>query len=164
MWKELRENRTPGAILTNMLIAAVRRIVEFTEQFQRGITGIERFFQIMDADIEIFSRIASALGITFHHSEFAPNNVPLLPTQLMSSALNFLHFFILVAVSRHTKKTGTVAKLYLILYSIGRFLLEFLRGDNERGYIGPLSTSQLIAIPVFTITIIWTLADANNSK
>lgn len=106
----------------------------------------------------------SALGIIFHHSEFAPNNVPLLPTQLMSSALNFLHFFILVAVSRHTKKPGTVAKLYLILYSIGRFLLEFLRGDNERGYIGPLSTSQLIAIPVFTITIIWTIADANKAK
>lgn len=36
------------------LIATIRRIVEFTEQFQRGITGIDRFLQIMDADIEIF--------------------------------------------------------------------------------------------------------------
>lgn len=36
------------------LIATVRRIIEFAEQFQRGITGIERFLQIMDADIEIF--------------------------------------------------------------------------------------------------------------
>lgn len=36
------------------LIATIRRIIEFTEQFQRGITGIERFLQIMDADIEIF--------------------------------------------------------------------------------------------------------------
>lgn len=36
------------------LIATVRRIVEFTEQFQRGITGIDRFLQIMDADIDIF--------------------------------------------------------------------------------------------------------------
>ena len=107
---------------------------------------------------------ASALGITFRHSEFAPNNVSLFPTQLMSSALNFLHFLVLVTLSRHTKKPGTVAKLYLILYSAGRFLLEFLRGDSERGFIGPLSTSQLIAIPVFTITMIWTIADANNSK
>ena len=39
----------------NMLIATIRRIVEFTEQFQRGMTGIERFLQIMDADIEIFT-------------------------------------------------------------------------------------------------------------
>lgn len=35
-------------------IATVRRIIEFAEQFQRGMTGIERFLQIMDADIEIF--------------------------------------------------------------------------------------------------------------
>lgn len=36
------------------LIATIRRIIEFAEQFQRGVTGIERFLQIMDADIEIF--------------------------------------------------------------------------------------------------------------
>lgn len=36
------------------LIATIRRIIEFAEQFQRGITGIERFLQIVDADIEIF--------------------------------------------------------------------------------------------------------------
>ena len=35
------------------LIATIRRIVEFAEQFQRGMTGIERFFEIMDAPIEI---------------------------------------------------------------------------------------------------------------
>ena len=36
------------------LITTLRRIIEFAEQFQRGITGIERFLGIMDADIEIF--------------------------------------------------------------------------------------------------------------
>lgn len=35
-------------------IATIRRIIEFSEQFQRGMTGIERFLEIMDADIEIF--------------------------------------------------------------------------------------------------------------
>jgi len=37
----------------NMLLAAIRRLVEFTEQFQRGMTGIERFQEIMDAPLEI---------------------------------------------------------------------------------------------------------------
>ena len=41
-------------LYVNMLIATIRRIVEFTEQFQRGVTGIERFLQIMDADVDIF--------------------------------------------------------------------------------------------------------------
>lgn len=36
------------------LIMTIRRIIEFSEQFQRGITGIERFYEVMDADIEIF--------------------------------------------------------------------------------------------------------------
>lgn len=36
-------------------IATIRRIIEFAEQFQRGMTGIERFLEIIDADIEIFN-------------------------------------------------------------------------------------------------------------
>ncbi|MCI8881009.1 MAG: ABC transporter ATP-binding protein [Clostridiaceae bacterium] len=35
------------------LLATIRRIVEFTEQFQRGMTGIERFFEIMDEKPDI---------------------------------------------------------------------------------------------------------------
>ncbi len=49
----------PGDLVAYMLyvttlIATIRRIIEFAEQFQRGLTGVERFLQIMDADIEIF--------------------------------------------------------------------------------------------------------------
>lgn len=36
------------------LISTIRKIIDFAEQFQRGITGIERFTEIMDSDIEIF--------------------------------------------------------------------------------------------------------------
>ncbi len=35
------------------LIASLRRLVEFTEQFQRGTTGIERFMEIMNEPVEI---------------------------------------------------------------------------------------------------------------
>ena len=35
------------------LIATIRRIVEFAEQFQRGMTGIERFAEIMDTPVAI---------------------------------------------------------------------------------------------------------------
>ena len=38
------------------LLTAIRRIVEFTEQFQRGMTGIERFIEIMDAQPDIVDR------------------------------------------------------------------------------------------------------------
>lgn len=41
-------------MFVSTLIATIRKIIEFAEQFQRGMTGIERFLEIMDADIEIF--------------------------------------------------------------------------------------------------------------
>ncbi len=45
------------------LIATIRRIIEFAEQFQRGMTGIERFVQIMDSDIEIFDEPDAAVCV-----------------------------------------------------------------------------------------------------
>lgn len=41
------------------LLESIHRIVQYAEQFQRGVTGIERFFEIMDADIEIFDEPGS---------------------------------------------------------------------------------------------------------
>lgn len=36
------------------LLSTIRRIIEFAEQFQRGMTGIERFTELMDASVDIF--------------------------------------------------------------------------------------------------------------
>ncbi len=44
------------ALYATTLLATVRRIVEFTEQFQRGMTGIERFVEIMDMDMKVYDR------------------------------------------------------------------------------------------------------------
>ncbi len=44
---------TAYLLYTQVLLASIRRIVEFIEQFQRGMTGIERFYEIMDAPEEI---------------------------------------------------------------------------------------------------------------
>ena len=40
-------------LYVSTLIATIRRIVEFAEQFQRGMTGIERFAEIMDTPVTI---------------------------------------------------------------------------------------------------------------
>lgn len=84
-------------------------------------------------------------GITFHDSPFAPNGVSLIPTQLISSAADFLHFFLLLWVSRRKKQDGVVIAAYFICYSIGRFLIEFLRND-PRGNVSVFSTSQFISL------------------
>ena len=61
---------TPGDLVAyvlyvSTLIATIRRIVEFAEQFQRGMTGIERFAEIMDTPIAIADAPdAKALQVT----------------------------------------------------------------------------------------------------
>ena len=95
-------------------------------------------------------------AIVFQNSAYAPNGVSLLPTQLISSALDFLHFAVLVIFAKKYKKgEGQVAGLYFTLYSIGRFILEYFRGDLIRGNVGTFSTSQFISIfmLVFGVTV-----------
>ncbi len=84
-------------------------------------------------------------GVQFPDNSLAPAGISLIPTQLISSAGDFLIAFILILLSRKEKKAGTLSGIYLILYSVGRFAIEFLR-DDPRGTVGVLSTSQFIAI------------------
>ena len=89
----------------------------------------------------------SAFSIVFRHSDFAPNHVHLVPTQLISAVLDLvLCLFLLWYEKNREKCSGELAAMYLILYSAGRFALEFWRGDLERGAVGPLSTSQFIGL------------------
>lgn len=91
----------------------------------------------------------SAFHIVFTHSEMIPDqllNVPLVPTQILSASLDFLNFLFLITIAQKVKSRGQVGSLYLMMYSAGRFVLEFYRGDLIRGSVGRLSTSQFIAI------------------
>ncbi|WP_460321096.1 prolipoprotein diacylglyceryl transferase family protein [Paenibacillus sp. YSY-4.3] len=58
------------------------------------------------------------------------------------------------AIAKRVRQTGLIASLYLLLYSAGRFVIEFYRGDIIRGSVGVLSTSQWIAIVVFIFTCV----------
>lgn len=101
----------------------------------------------------------SIFGISFCNSPYVPSDEKLFPIQLVFCALDILNFLFLYLLWKkaHFKK-GSVGAAYLISYSIGRFCLEYFRGDTERGSVGQLSTSQFIAF--FTLAagcILWLL-------
>lgn len=96
----------------------------------------------------------SWIGIAFSHSDYAPNGVKLIPTQLISSAGDFLNMAFLLILAKKTKKKGVVSASYIITYSIGRFFVEMLRDDN-RGTIGTFSTSQFFSLITFAIGLIY---------
>lgn len=102
--------------------------------------------------------VKNPIGIVFHTSAYAPNDIPLLPTQIISSLLNFIHFGILMLLSKRLRTNGQLAGCYLALYSMGRFVLEFFRGDLIRGNVGSLSTSQFISIFMFLAGLFMILA------
>lgn len=100
-------------------------------------------------------------GIVFRHSTFAPNGVSLIPTQLISAAGDFIIFGLLTFYEKKDPATGRVSAVYLILYGIGRFLVEFLRNDY-RGSVGILSTSQFISIGIVAAGLVLFAAAKNN--
>ena len=98
----------------------------------------------------------SFLGVVFPANSMAPAGVKVLPTQLFSSAGDFLITAILLLYYKNIKHTGDGGALYMILYGVGRFLMEFLRAD-DRGNIGMLSTSQMISIVIVAgaVVLLW---------
>ncbi|MDX9702508.1 MAG: prolipoprotein diacylglyceryl transferase [Candidatus Auribacterota bacterium] len=76
-------------------------------------------------------------------------SLPIYPTQLFSAGMNFIFFFIMLAIFRHRKFTGQIWWSYLILYSVGRFMIEFVRADNPYVSSIPLTFSQILSIFLF---------------
>ncbi len=91
--------------------------------------------------------------VIFHRSLVAPGDIALFPTQLAESVLNFIAGILLLLYSTKAKKTGNVLGVYIIYYSVMRFLIEFLRGDVSRGILLQISTSQWISLALLPIGI-----------
>lgn len=68
------------------------------------------------------------------------------PVQLLESACNFAIAALIFFILKKGVLKGKVFYLYLALYAAVRFFDEFLRGDEIRGFILGLSTSQFISI------------------
>ena len=71
----------------------------------------------------------SHFAIVFHNSDFAPNNIPLVPTQLISSGLDFLHCLLLLYAAKKCKKHPfLIQPSQRIASAIFRLLQELLSG------------------------------------
>lgn len=96
-----------------------------------------------------------------------PLGVPLLPIQLIEALLLFVLFVVSMLLFFKTERKGIITSVYIYSYAVIRFILEFLRGDLERGLILGLSTSQIVSIlliMVITICIIYNRKKAKKIK
>jgi phosphatidylglycerol:prolipoprotein diacylglycerol transferase len=91
-------------------------------------------------------------AVTFHNplaNEIVgtPLNIPLHPTQLYEMVLELCNCLFLVWLIRRKKFEGEIIGTYMIIYGVGRYFIEFFRGDPGRGeFLGFMSGTQAIAI------------------
>src|SRR5690606_15703803 len=87
-----------------------------------------------------------------------PLGIPLHPTQLYDAGAELPIMVLLLATERRGRTfAGRTFWLYILLYGVSRFIIEFYRGD-ERGAIMGLSTSQfisVIAVPLAVAMLAW---------
>jgi phosphatidylglycerol:prolipoprotein diacylglycerol transferase len=97
-------------------------------------------------------------GITFTDPFAAANvgtplGVPLHPTQLYEAGAELIILVMLLATERKGRPfPGRTFWLYMLLYGISRFVIEFYRGD-DRGAVGMFSTSQFISMLLVPLAI-----------
>jgi phosphatidylglycerol---prolipoprotein diacylglyceryl transferase len=98
-------------------------------------------------------------GITFTDPFAATNvgtplNIPLHPTQVYEAGAELIILGLLLVTERKGRTfPGRTFWLYMLLYAISRFVIEFYRGD-ERGVIMGLSTSQFISVILAPLSIV----------
>jgi phosphatidylglycerol:prolipoprotein diacylglycerol transferase len=82
-------------------------------------------------------------------------SLPVHPTQLYES-LAALGLFLLLSWTGTKKKIdGEVLAGLGIGYSIWRFCIEFIRGDNPRIWFGTFTDSQMLSILIFLVCVVW---------
>lgn len=93
------------------------------------------------------------LSICYEASNYAPNGVGLFPVQMIEAIGDFVIFAVLISLVIAGKAQKYYMYIYLAAYSVMRFVLEFFRGDDYRGEVMGVSTSQIISI-ILWITLV----------
>lgn len=97
----------------------------------------------------------SSFGVVFTDPvcQAEPLNTPLYPTQLYEAGLIFSILMVLLLLKNRKQFDGQLFLIYLIAYATGRSVLEFFRGDLDRGFVvGNLSNSQLVSLIIIGVS------------
>ena len=159
-----------GLVFYGGLIGAVIGGYRYCYHFKLPFVPYVDIYAPLIPLIHGFGRIACFLGgccygieyhgfgsIQFPVNEFVPelDDVPRFPVQLLEAGMNFIFSGILFLLIKKKKfKPGQAMGVYLIYYTIARFLLELLRGDKTRGVWGFFSTSQIISFLLLPLGIV----------
>jgi phosphatidylglycerol:prolipoprotein diacylglycerol transferase len=133
-----------GSVFYGGLICGILTVAIFRNKF----VNINKIVDIVTPAIPLFHfwgrigcfftgccfGIESLLGFTFKHSFIEEaNGINRFPVQLLEACFNLVLFLCLHNIRKKQLFNDKLLFLYLLIYSLGRFLIEFLRGDEYRG-------------------------------
>lgn len=159
-----------GMVFYGGLIGAVLGAYIYCKKYQVNLIGVLDIYAPLIPLVHGFGRVGcffagccygveyhGALNVRFPYNELVPelNDVPRFPVQLVEAGLNLGLFAVLfILMNKNRLKPGRALGIYLIYYTIVRYILEMFRGDIIRGGIGIFSTSQIISIILLPIGIL----------
>ena len=158
-----------GFVFYGSLIFAVPVIVFWLRKHKVPVRPFLDVLAVVGPVVHSFGRIGCLMagcchgkvchtwvGITFNHPDTLadPAHTALYPTQLFDIAVNLIILLVVLLLRKRKRFDGQLFLVYLMLYAIGRSIVEIYRGDEERGFVfdGLLSHSQFIAIIVVVIS------------
>jgi phosphatidylglycerol:prolipoprotein diacylglycerol transferase len=170
-WDNMTRNFRTGFVFYGSLLFAVPLVIWYFRKEKFPVWPLLDRIAIVACIIHFMGRLGCffagcchgvpadvpwAVTFTNTASQAEPLNTPLHPTQLYSAGLILSILIILLMFRRHQRFEGQLFFIYIILYALGRSIIEIFRGDEERGYIidGILSHSQFISILVITV-VVW---------
>lgn len=110
--------------------------------------GLGRCANLLNGDA-FGTPTGSNFGIIYPSSTLAYKTygeVPLCPSEIWEGQMDFVIFGILLIYLAFNRWKGSAFAIYLFLYSLARFMLEFLRGDYTTEVIFSLTSAQVTSV------------------
>jgi phosphatidylglycerol:prolipoprotein diacylglycerol transferase len=162
-----------GFVFYGSLIFAVPTIIWWLRNEQIQVRPFLDILAIVGPVVHSFGRVGcflagcchgkvcnSWVGVTFTHPDTLASikNTALYPTQLFDIAVNLTILLTIFLIQKKKQFDGQLFLIYLMMYGVGRSIVELYRGDEARGFIlnGAVSHSQFIAACIIGIcTFVW---------
>lgn len=159
-----------GLVFYGGLIGAVVGAYIYCRQFKMPFTPLLDIFAPLIPFVHGVGRIGCFMAGCCYGKEYhgfgsvqfpanevieALDDVPRVPVQLIEAGLNFIIAIILyILLQKGKMKAGQLMGIYIVYYTVVRYLMEMLRGDEVRGNVGGISTSQIISIILIPVGIV----------
>lgn len=160
-------NFRTGFVFYGSLLFVIPSVIVYFRKFKLPVMPMLDIMAIAGLIIHTFGRMGCFMaGCCFgketsgpifvqfgHPYSVAPLNEHLHPTQLYSVALLLCILTVLLMFKRHKRFEGQLFFIYIMLYAIGRGVIEIFRGDISRGYIieDVLSHSQFVSLILLAV-------------